>query len=533
MSLVSQSVKAPHRPRIETVSTTAQQATDAEVQPFFVNLNTLPRTQLDHLRESGLLCATKNEEEDGVHPLEEDDNPKEDESHDYNHDICLVRDKHVRYLSVTWQIHNNDHDNRPQLRTSFISLDASRPWMLYWTAHACDLLGHAPNAAEATAMIATLEACFTTVSNIQFPATLVQGDPVLQQIAQLQGVDINTNNNTTNEITLTGGGFGGGPGQLPHAATTYGAVLCLVLLMGQRRDNYAARSLLTRLRAPLYVWMRSLQVAPYNSGATTTNISNTNSGSFVMHHDGEPDVRATYCVWAVARLLGLGTAHLLSKAAIDYVSRCQTYEGGFGGEPGCEAHGGYTFCATAALVLSGAGLHGIDVDALTAWLTRRQEAYAGGFNGRANKLVDGCYSFWQGSAMALVSYYHALQSHNTNDERALRCGPTLADDPWLSHDSGNNPPYTMLMDEGMLERYILLCGQDVNGGLRDKPSKRRDFYHSCYCLSGLAVAQASDPTAYGHPTLARVHATHPVYNLRLERVQAALACFGKMPVGAW
>lgn len=31
--------------------------------------------------------------------------------------------------------------------------------------------------------------------------------------------------------------------------------------------------------------------------------------------------------------------------------RCQTYEGGFGGVPGVEAHGGYTFCAFAALVM--------------------------------------------------------------------------------------------------------------------------------------------------------------------------------------
>lgn len=33
--------------------------------------------------------------------------------------------------------------------------------------------------------------------------------------------------------------------------------------------------------------------------------------------------------------------------------RCQTYEGGFGAEPGNEAHGGYTFCALACLVILG------------------------------------------------------------------------------------------------------------------------------------------------------------------------------------
>ena len=32
---------------------------------------------------------------------------------------------------------------------------------------------------------------------------------------------------------------------------------------------------------------------------------------------------------------------------------CQTYEGGFSGTPGLEAHGGYTFCGLAALALLG------------------------------------------------------------------------------------------------------------------------------------------------------------------------------------
>ena len=29
----------------------------------------------------------------------------------------------------------------------------------------------------------------------------------------------------------------------------------------------------------------------------------------------------------------------------------------------------------------------------------------------------------------------------------------------------------------------------MEGGLRDKPGKSRDYYHSCYSLSGLSVAQ--------------------------------------------
>ena len=33
------------------------------------------------------------------------------------------------------------------------------------------------------------------------------------------------------------------------------------------------------------------------------------------------------------------------------ISSCQTYEGGFGACPGAEAHGGYSFCGYATLLL--------------------------------------------------------------------------------------------------------------------------------------------------------------------------------------
>ena len=41
----------------------------------------------------------------------------------------------------------------------------------------------------------------------------------------------------------------------------------------------------------------------------------------------------------------------LRKGCAEFIAMCQTYEGGFGGYPGVEAHGGYTFCAVAALAI--------------------------------------------------------------------------------------------------------------------------------------------------------------------------------------
>jgi hypothetical protein len=81
--------------------------------------------------------------------------------------------------------------------------------------------------------------------------------------------------------------------------------------------------------------------------------------------------------------------------------RTQTYEGGIGGEPGNEAHGGYTFCGLAALLLAGRP-RALDLPRLLHWAAQRQGWVEGGFNGRTNKLVDGCYSFWQGGVFPLL-----------------------------------------------------------------------------------------------------------------------------------
>ena len=59
----------------------------------------------------------------------------------------------------------------------------------------------------------------------------------------------------------------------------------------------------------------------------------------------------------------------------------QTYEGGFGGVPGMEAHGGYSFCGLAALILMGKERL-CDLDNLLLWATQRQMRCEGGFQGQ-------------------------------------------------------------------------------------------------------------------------------------------------------
>ena len=71
-----------------------------------------------------------------------------------------------------------------------------------------------------------------------------------------------------------------------------------------------------------------------------------------MHVNGEVDMRGTYCALVVAKLTNIYTPEIF-KDAEKWISKCQTWEGGFGGCPGMEAHGGYTYCGLASLVLLG------------------------------------------------------------------------------------------------------------------------------------------------------------------------------------
>jgi protein farnesyltransferase subunit beta len=92
----------------------------------------------------------------------------------------------------------------------------------------------------------------------------------------------------------------------------------------------------------------------------------------------------------------------------------------------------------------------IDVPLLLSWLSARQNAPEGGFAGRTNKLVDGCYSHWVGSCWPLIqSALDGTQTAASYKESAV----------------GN-----LYSREG-LTRYILGCCQATNGGLRDKPGK--------------------------------------------------------------
>ena len=360
-----------------------------------------------------------------------------------DNEIRLMRDLHAKYL---------ERGLSNGLPSGFVSLDASRPWMCYWILHALYLLKREPT--------------------------------------HLYGAVVPFLSRCQNEATT--GGFGGGPGQLSHCAPTYAAVLALCTIGTDE-------ALASISRSEMYAFFMS--------------VKDPATGAFCMHHDGEIDTRSVYTVLSVSRLLHILTPELTQGCA-PYLVACQSYEGGFGGEPGNEAHGGYNFCALAALLILGS-TNGIDLEAQEYWLQQRQVRLEGGFQGRTNKTVDSCYSFWQGSALALVKIVDQGGSDVADMEHFAATNPATLLDSAASAGGSSDGDVDEVLDleqvgtalfrvndesgelpfnQKALQRYVLQCGQSIEsegtGGLRDKPGKGRDFYHSCYALSGLAIAQS-------------------------------------------
>jgi protein farnesyltransferase subunit beta len=268
-------------------------------------------------------------------------------------------------------------------------------------------------------------------------------------------------------------------------------------------------SLLTRVMAGIDT---TTLAAFYNSVRVTEG---ENQGALRAHDDGEVDTRTVYCAVAVCAALKMPLQPLFEGTGA-WLARCQTYEGGVGAEPHNEAHGGYSYCGLAAALLLGEA-HRLDLDALLQWMALRQLGKEGGFNGRANKLVDSCYSLWVGGMFPLlhaakraVAMRHAgnvqqqqqqqQQQQGPASRTALDVGVGLSPHPHLQDRHAAlmacvlpPPRLGWLFDQRALQQYVTLTcqGAVATSGIRDKPGKFPDFYHTCYALSGLSVAQMS------------------------------------------
>ena len=499
------------------------------------------------------------------------------------------------------------------LPSGYSSLGASRPWMLHWATHSLSLLDSPlsddPREASrlARAIVKFLKAC-------QCRET---------------------------------GGFGGGPGQEPHLATTYAAAATLVTLGGDEALEACDRGRLAS-------FLLSCVVVGRKGGDEVGR-------GFRVCPGGEADVRGCYCALASSALLRLPApadpGSLAEAAGLRrYLRDCQTVEGGLGGFPGGpEAHGGYAFCGAAAAALAaggggggGGGAEGgddgarrslppssssspLDPRALLLWASRCQSPTCGGFAGRTNKLVDGCYSWWQGALFGMLAGGGgggggggAGGAAASAAGAAASAGAASAVAPFPPFDASKLPPLPGLpplpsgaskaptaterteeeaeaeaeagnpaaaaaaaleearaaarvrellpqpsrsgdgddaaasaaasplcFDPLGLQMWILAYCQEPSsssvlpspaaaasdtqegrrrrfrgGGLRDKPGKPPDHYHTCYCLSGLSAAQEAAAVVVGGEGN-RLEKTHFLLNVVAARVSKAAAFFEK------
>jgi protein farnesyltransferase subunit beta len=465
-------------------------------------------------------------------------------------ELKLNREAHIQYLQKALR----------GLGGGWASLDASKPWLCYWITHSLELLD-APFSPELTTNLI----------------------------------------NYLNKCQNPNGGFGGGPGQLPHLAPTFAAVSTLMLLNDDRAykiiNREKMKSFLLSLKLP--------------------------NGAFMMHDQGESDTRSCYCAMVVASYLNILTPDLIEGTG-EWLATCQTYEGGIGGEPGVEAHAGLAFCGLAALMIINKA-HLIDLNRFIKWAVSRQMTSEGGFQGRANKVVDACYSYWGGGLFPLIDRLLQMktQSPNTNanitnnsnvevhsptqtdligDEEgakktkrnlrtsaismkslrdSMKSGMSITEisesgealdevtrmnsvemRDWNPNESGvvsesmdedeeideisiaenlinmkhrsesfDQRPAGWLFNQKMLQQYLLTCAQEKNGGLRDKPGKSPDYYHTCYALSGISVAQHNalglPPSVVGKSSNL-LRPTDPLYNIGPEKLIRAFEYFSQL-----
>ena len=461
--------------------------------------------------------------------------------------LKLHKDAHVQFL----------HSGLGSLPSGFISLDASRTWIVFWCLHSLALL------------------------NCPLPPTPTRSN-IIQFLAECQHPD---------------GGFGGGPFQLPHLAPTYAAVAALITLGGPDAlsivDRDSLQSFFLRMCLP-----------PSQGGG---------GGGMTMHEGGEVDVRGCYCALATSRMLHINPRPIVEACGMaKFLKDCQCHEGGIGGEPGNEGHGGYAFCGLAAAMLGGEGEEGgmveeseLDVESMIRWAAGCQGLLEGGFMGRTNKLVDGCYSFWQGAAFPMLAelvsslkekkndgnksshqydtkaldrlaqhqikvsksdrYRKVLDADNTPSQAAEKeaayleaaikknrnsnnsaimsepdpwvaakqhyeyckaCIPALLEElPEIGESSSHGP---LMYNPTALQLWLLLCCQS-KFGLRDKPGKSADFYHTCYCLSGLSISQSTSGVVLGGDDN-KLAIVDPVLNVVLDKVHEADAYFNSLTI---
>ncbi|KDN48853.1 terpenoid cyclases/Protein prenyltransferase [Tilletiaria anomala UBC 951] len=490
------------------------------------------------------LCST---------PLDSYSSPTSEEQVEVEASICSLLPPHRLSSSSQPKLNRKAHlaflrKNLNTLPGTYVAFDSNRSWLLYWVLHGHDLLG-SPWGAAGTQDPRADPSLRDHPGNVFSQDNADESDRrrAVETLLSFQNAET--------------GGFGGGVGQVAHLMASYAAVCALSIagkpgLTSKTASAQAGKEMTSEPgagwdeinRLKMYTWLLSLKQP---------------DGSFVVHHGGEVDVRASYCVLCISLLLGICTPELI-EGMDEFIASCQTYEGGLaagawldGAKEAAslrqadgqwlvpamgEAHGGYAHCALASHLMLRrlrAGLprpsrvtrsrRQLDLDACLRWAVSQQglAIEGGAFRGRTNKLVDGCYGWFGGGGMfgvleaALIvegkryppapvstplaagaptgnTANSAPKAKAASEDASSEGVPSSCDhdssDAWSTEDEAapsppSTPPDAYLYDRVSLQEYILFVAQVETGGLRDKPGKRPDAYHTCYNLSGLSLAQ--------------------------------------------
>ncbi|XP_026326081.1 geranylgeranyl transferase type-1 subunit beta [Hyposmocoma kahamanoa] len=166
-----------------------------------------------------------------------------------------------------------------------------------------------------------------------------------------------------------------------HLAMTYTG-LCVLLSLGDDLSRCNRKALVEGVKA--------LQTEDGNFAATLSGC--------------ESDMRFVYCAAAISYILNDWSGFNIERAN-DYIIKSISYDYGIAQCPELESHGGTTFCALATLSLTNQldKLSIEQVEGLKRWLLFRQ---VDGFQGRPNKPVDTCYSFWVGASLKILDSLH-------------------------------------------------------------------------------------------------------------------------------
>ncbi|CAH2353534.1 geranylgeranyl transferase type-2 subunit beta [[Candida] railenensis] len=247
----------------------------------------------------------------------------------------------------------------------------------------------------------------------------------------------------------TQGGYGSFPGHDAHILSTLSAIQIQAIYQKEVEE----------LDFP-----HKNEVVSYIKGLQREN------GSFQGDTFGEIDTRFTYTAINALSILGELDTELVSKG-VDFIMKCENFDGGFGMVPGAESHAAQVFVCVATLSIT-SSLHLIkNKEILCEWLSERQVLPSGGLNGRPEKLPDVCYSWWVLSSLSILDKLS-----------------------WI--------------DDKKLKEYILGCQDELGGGFCDRPGNQTDVFHTCFGIAGLSLLESLEQDSAGGPVLNPVDPTY-------------------------